>query len=129
MTRTITILTLVAAAALAGCKDENHNIVGSGPDEGTTSNAVANANIQLPPSIVATRTYRCADNKLVYVEWLSDNKTANVRIEQGGIPTQVTAAEPGKPMTGPAGYSVSGTASASSATIAVPGHSAQTCQA
>jgi hypothetical protein len=78
---------------------------------------------------VATRTYRCADNKLVYVEWLSDNKTANVRIEQGGIPTQVTAAEPGKPMTGPAGYSVSGTASASSATIAVPGHSAQTCQA
>jgi hypothetical protein len=129
MTRTTTILTLVAAAALAGCKDENHNIVGSGPDEGTTSNAMANANIQLPPSIVATRTYRCADNKLVYVEWLSDNKTANVRIEQGGIPTQVTAAEPGKPMTGPAGYSVSGTASASSATIAVPGHSAQTCQA
>lgn len=129
MTRTITILTLVAAAALAGCKDENHNIVGSGPDEGTTSNAMANANIQLPPSIVATKTYRCADNRLVYVEWLSDNKTANVRIEQGGIPTQVTAAEPGKPMTGPAGYSVSGTASAASATIAVPGHSAQTCQA
>lgn len=129
MTRTITILTLVAAAALAGCNDENHNISARGPDEGTTSNAMANANIQLPPSIVATKTYRCADNKLVYVEWLSDNKTANVRTEQGGVPTQVTAAEPGQPMTGAAGYSVSGAASASSATIAVPGHGAQTCKA
>ena len=129
MTRTTMILTLVAAAALAGCNDENHNIVARGPDEGATGNATANANIQLPPSISSSKTYRCADNKLVYVDWLSDNKSANVRTEQGGVPTLVTTAEPGKPMTGAAGYSVSGTASASSATIAVPGHSAQTCKA
>jgi len=127
MTRTV-FLGLVAAAALAGCSNENHNIVSSGPDEGTPTNATA-ANIQLPPSVVATKTYRCADNKLVYVDWLSDNKSANVRTEQGGTPTQVTAAEPGKPMTGPAGYSVSGSATAGSATIAVPGHSAQSCKA
>jgi hypothetical protein len=63
------------------------------------------------------------------VDWLSDNKSANVRTEKGGTPTQVTAAEPGKPMTGPAGYSVSGSASASAATIAVPGHGAQSCKA
>jgi hypothetical protein len=128
MTRT-TILTLVAAAALAGCGDENHNIVSGGPDQGAAGNAAANANVQLPPSIAASKTYRCADNKLVYVEWLSDNKTANVRTEQGGVPTQVTAAEPGKPMTGPAGYSVSGVPTAASVTIAVPGHKAQSCKA
>jgi hypothetical protein len=45
------------------------------------------------------------------------------------MPTQVAAAEPGKPMTGPAGYSLAGTASASSVTIAVPGHKAQSCKA
>jgi len=129
MTRTLNIISLIAAAALAGCSNENHNIVSSGPDEGTSGNATAHANIQLPPSIVASKTYRCADNKLVYVDWLSDNKSANVRTEQGGVPTQVTTAEPGKPMTGPAGYSVSGTASALSATIAVPGHGAQACKA
>ena len=129
MTRNlITTLGLVAAAALAGCNNENHNIVASGPDEGAPVNA-ATTNIQLPPSIAASKTYRCADNKLVYVDWMSDNKSANVRTEQGGVPTQVTAAEPGKPMTGPAGYSVSGSASASSATIAVPGHGAQSCKA
>jgi len=127
MTRTFTILTLVAAAALAGCNDENHNLVSSGPDEGTPSNAIANTNIQLPPSIASSKAYRCADNKLVYVDWLSDNKSANIRTEQGGVPTLVTAAEPGKPMTGAAGYSLSG-APTGSVTIAVPGHNAQSCK-
>ena len=129
MTRTTTILTLVAAAALAGCGDENHNIVASGPDEGSPSNAMANANIQLPPSIAASKAYRCADNKLVYVDGLSDNKSANVRTEQGGAPTLVTAAEPGKAMTGPSGYSLSGAPTAASVTIAVPGRNAQSCKA
>ena len=128
MTRTTIIFTLVAAAALAGCGDENHNIVSSGPDEGTPSNAMTNANIQLPPSIAASKAYRCADNKLVYVDWLSDNKSANIRTEQGGMPTLVTAAEAGKPMTGSAGYSLSGAPTAGSVTIAVPGHSAQSCR-
>lgn len=129
MTRTSIILTLVAAAALAGCGDENHNIVAGGPDEGSPTNAMANANIQLPPSIAASKAYRCADNKLVYVDWLSDNKSANVRTEQGGAPTLVTTAEPGKPMTGPAGYSLSGAPTAASVTIAVPGRNAQSCKA
>jgi hypothetical protein len=127
MTRTTTILTLVAAAALAGCGDENHNIVAHGPDEGS-SNAMVNTNIQLPPSVAASKAYRCADNKLVYVDWLSDNKSANIRTEQGGVPSLVTAAEPGKPMAGPAGYSLSGASTAGSVTIAVPGHNAQSCK-
>jgi hypothetical protein len=129
MTRTLTLIGLVAAAALAGCSNENHNIVAPGPGDDEATNAAANANIQLPPSIVASKAYRCADNNLVYVDWLSDNKTANIRTEKGGSPTQVTGTEPGKPMVGPAGYSVSGSSSASSVTIAVPGHKAQSCKA
>ena len=70
MTRIITILTLAAAAALVGC-NENHNIVAGGePDEGT--NAAANGSVQLPPSIVSSKIYRCGDNKLIYVDWMSD---------------------------------------------------------
>lgn len=70
MTRTITILSLAAAAALAGCGNENHNIVSGGePDD---PNAPSNAGVQLPPSIVASKIYRCGDNKLVYVDWMSD---------------------------------------------------------
>ena len=126
MTRTL-LLTLAAAAALAGCNKENHTIV-AGPDA-AENNVAANQPVALPPAIAASKIYRCADNKVVYVDWLADDKTANIRTEQGGSPTQVTAAEPAKPMTGPAGYSLEGTAAAASAKIAVPGHSAQSCKA
>ena len=120
---------LAAAAALAGCNKENHTIVGGpGADENDT-NATANAPVALPPSIAASKIYRCADNKIVYVDWLSDNKSANIRTDKGGVPTQVTAAEAGKPMSGPAGYSIDGTASAKSVKIAVPGHASQSCNA
>lgn len=126
MTRTPLLLTLAAAAALAGC-NKNHTIV-SGPP-GDDTNTVANANVQLPPSIVATKLYRCADNSVVTVDYLSDNKTGNVRTGKDTTSVQVAAAEAGQAMTAPGGYSVEGSPTSSSAKIAVPGHPAQTCNA
>ena len=128
MTRTHLIITLAAAAALAGCKPENHTIVQGGPQE-DNSTAVANGPVALPPSIASSKIYRCADNKIVYVDWLSDNKSADIHTEKGGPPTAVTAPEAGKPMTAPGGYSLEGKASGSSAKIAIPGHPAQSCNA
>ena len=128
MTRTPLLITLAAAAALAGCNKDDHTIVAGGPENADT-NVVSNGPVALPPTIAATKIYRCADNAVVYVDWLSDNKTANVRTEKGGSPTQVTAAEAGKPMSAPGGYSVEGTAEASSAKIGVPGHPSQNCKA
>ena len=125
MTRISPLLAFVAAAALAGCNQDNT----IGGNNAADQNKTANAAITLPPSITASKIYRCADNQVVYVDWLSDNKSANIRTEQGGAPTQVTAPEAGKPMAGPAGYSLEGTAAASSAKIAVPGHPAQSCKA
>jgi len=126
MTRTPLLLTLAAAAALAGCNKQSHTIVAGPPEDNSTA---ANANVQLPPSIVATKLYRCADNSVVTVDYLSDNKSANVRAGKDTRSTQVTAPQPGQPMTAAGGYSVEGSPSSSSAKIAVPGHSAQTCNA
>jgi hypothetical protein len=123
MTRTPLLITLVAAAALAGCS-KNNTISNTGDNA-----ADANVAIQLPPSVAASKIYRCADNQLIYVDWLSDNKTANVRTEQNGTPTQVVAAEPGKPMTGGTGYSLTGSATASTVTLARPDHGSQSCKA
>jgi len=129
MTRTpLTSLTLAAAAALAGCNNSDHTMVAGG-DPADDTNVAANANVQLPPTIASSKIYRCEDNKVLYVDWLSDNKSANIRTDKAGAPTQVTAAEPGKPMTGPAGYSIEGSATSGSAKIAVPGHPAQSCKA
>jgi hypothetical protein len=127
MTRTSLLITLAAAAALAGCNKESHTIV-SGPP-GDDTNVAANGPVALPPSIVATKLYRCADNSVVTIDYLSDNKSANVRVGKDSASTQVTAAEAGQPMTAPGGYSVEGSPTGSSAKIAVPGHSAQTCNA
>ena len=83
MTRPFTILALVAVAALAGCNNEDHNIV-VGPD--VDDQPVNNVGVVLPPSIQASKAYRCKDNSLVYIDWLSDG-TARVkksREEVGG---------------------------------------------
>jgi hypothetical protein len=91
MTRIITILTLAAAAALAGC-NENHNIVAGGePDD--DNNAAANAGVQLPPSIVSSKIYRCGDNKLVYVDWMSDG-SAHVKKSKDEVGEAVAANSP-----------------------------------
>ena len=128
MTRTPLLIALAASAALAGCNKEDHTIV-AGPDNGPNANASAAAPIELPPSIAASKIYRCADNNVVYVDWLSDNKTVNLRTDKGGSPTQLVAPEPGQPMVGPEGYSVAGTAADASVRIAVPGRGAQSCKA
>lgn len=126
-TRTPLALALVAAAVLAGCNQESHTI-GSGANV-AEDNATASPPVALPPSISVSKIYRCADNRVVYVDWLSDNKSANIRTEQGGLPTQVTAAEAGGEMTAAGGYSISGAATAGSARIGTPGHGAQSCKA
>ena len=126
MTRTPLLTTLAAAAALAGCNNNDHTIIAGGPAD--DANSAQNGPIVLPPSIMASKVYRCADNQIVHVDWMSDNKSANVRPD-GGSPAQVAAAEPGKPMTAAGGFELSGTPGAGSARIATPGHKSQSCKA
>jgi hypothetical protein len=121
-------LALIAAAALAGCDQSSHNI-GAGPDEGNEANAVNVANVALPPPIAASKVYRCKDNSIVYIDWVADNKSADIRAEKNGAPARVTAAEAGKPMTAQGGYSLTGSASAPSVTLALPGKGSQSCKA
>ena len=100
MTRPFTMIMLVAAAALAGCNSEDHTIVSdpAGPDP--MANAVANASsVQLPPSIQASKAYRCKDNSLIYVDWLSDG-TARVKKTREEVGTTLPAGD--KSLTGDA---------------------------
>jgi hypothetical protein len=87
------MMMLVAAAALAGCDNSDHTIVSDpdGPDP--MANAVANASaIQLPPSIQASKAYRCKDNSLIYVDWLSDG-TARVKKTREEVGTTLAAGD------------------------------------
>jgi hypothetical protein len=128
MTRTPLLLALAATAALAGCNKENHTII-AGPDGDEVNNAPAtNEPIALPPSIASSKIYRCKDNSVVYIDWLSDNKSANFRAKQDATPVALTAPEVGKPMTAD-GYSLSGTPGGKSITLERPGKGSQACNA
>jgi hypothetical protein len=128
MTRTCLTITLVAAAALAGCNKEDHTIVAGGPDGDADANVAVNAPIELPPAIAASKIYRCKDNSVVYIDWLADNKTVNLRSEKSGVPVQLKSEEVGKPMVAE-GYSVTGNATSSSVSVTRPGKGSSSCKA
>jgi hypothetical protein len=77
-------MTLAAAAALAGCNSKGQTITA----DPTGDNIAANAPVALPPSITASKSYRCKDNKLVYVDWMSDG-TARVKKTREEVGTSV----------------------------------------
>jgi len=84
MTRTPLLITLAAAAALAGCNSKGQTIGGDEP-----TNTVQNTPIALPPSITGSKSYRCKDNHLIYIDWMSDG-TARVKKTREEIGTPVT---------------------------------------
>jgi hypothetical protein len=84
MTRKTLLITLAAAAALAGCNNKGHTITA----DPTGDNIAANAPVALPPSITSSKSYRCKDNHVVYVDWMSDGtaRVKKTREELGGTP-------------------------------------------
>ena len=119
MTRTTLAFALTAAAALAGCNKGETN---------AAANEVVNAApIELPPAIIASKIYRCKDNSVTYIDWLSDNKSANIRTDKNGTAVHVVAPEAGQPMVAE-GYSLTGT-STGAITLARPGKGSQSCHA
>jgi hypothetical protein len=64
------------------------------------ADAVANAgSVQLPPSIQASKAYRCKDNSLIYVDWHSDG-SARVKKTREEVGTTLPAGD--KTLTGDA---------------------------
>ena len=128
MTRTPLLITLLAAAALAGCDSQGNTIVQQGPPD-TMANELKNAPpVELPPAIIASHPYRCKDNSLVYIDWLADNKGANFRASQTDIPVQLKPGAEGKPPFAAEGYSLAGAPSDSSVTLVRPDKGSQTCR-
>jgi hypothetical protein len=110
------IVTLVAAAALAGCDNGSNTIVQEGPTD-PMANALANAApVEVPPAITASKAYRCKDNSLIYIDWLSDGSARVKKSRDEYTAPTVTPGEDGSPL--------SGTSDAASVT-----YSGQSCKA
>lgn len=132
MNRTLPLLTLFAAAALAGCDQSDHTIVQKGPADPMADQIKAAPPVELPPAIAASKTYRCKDNSLVYIDWLEKNGQAaavNFRAERSGTPTQLKPGTDGNPPYVAEGFSLTGEKTASTITLERPGKGSQSCKA
>ena len=113
MTRTLTLIACAAAAALAGCDSQDHTIQ-AGPHD-PMANSTANADIKLPPSIVANHKYRCKDNSVIQIDWLSDGTANSARVTAGEATVALAQAEANGPYTAE-GASLTGDPQAQSVT-------------
>ncbi len=125
MTRTLS-LALLAAAALAGCNKSTPaaNEAANAANAANTSDVAAS----MPPAIVASKIYRCKDNSVAYVDWLAGDMTADIRSEQAGTPTRLTADTAGGALKAE-GYALIGLPTAKTVTITRPGKGEQACKA
>ena len=119
----ITAAAFAALLSLSACSNEPE-LVDTNPDPMKDELAKAGP-VEAPPMIQASRTYRCKDNSLVYIDFYTNN-TAQYRTEKGGPATTLTAAEAGQPYTAE-GHSVS--ANAAQINLTAPGKGSLSCKA
>lgn len=120
------LISVAALTLLSACNKQDEPEVVGGPADPMAEKLANAAPIELPPSVQESHQYRCKDNSLIFVDFMSDGKTVNLRTEKNGAPTKLTAAEAGKPFEG-AGYKVEGKGKQITATL--PGKSALSCKA
>jgi hypothetical protein len=112
--------TAATSIALAGCHNQPEQINDYDPQAAALKNA---APVELPPAITDSRTFRCSDNSLIYVDFYSNN-TALIRTTRDGAPTTL-AAPGGTPPYAADGYSVS--ANGTHVRITAPGKNNLAC--
>ena len=121
--RILAAAALAASFALAACNTEPETIIANTPDP--QAEALKNAApVELPPSIQASRTFRCRDNSLVYADFYTN---ITVRVRQGSRTAEQTTltAEGGNPPYRAEGWSIS--ANAEEVTLTQPGRGSQSC--
>ena len=112
-----------ACLALAACNMQPETVTADDVPDPQAAELAKAPPVELPPAIAASRTYRCKDNSLVYIDFYT-NDTALVRKERGGEAVTLAAAEGNPPYTAD-GYSVS--ANADEISYTAPGKGNQSC--
>jgi hypothetical protein len=126
--RTFRLAPLGAILLLAACNTKPTTIVAGGPADPDAAKIAAAKPVKLPPAMLASKSYRCKDNSLIYVDWFNDSMTANLHLKsKTADPVNLSAPSAGAPYTG-GGYELTGNADAKSVTLK-KGGAGQACDA
>lgn len=117
---------LAALALLAACNSEPETVVAGDNDPDAANVAAAPPPPPMPPALKASKTYRCKDNSIVYIDFFADDLTADLRTERTAPPTKLTAPSAGAPFVAE-GYTLTG--SGPTVTLARPGAGSLSCKA
>jgi hypothetical protein len=77
MKKSLILLAPLSMLALAACNKSETPAEG---EAGTETAAAPAAPVEMPPAITASGTYRCADNSILYVDFLGKNEAADIRV-------------------------------------------------
>jgi hypothetical protein len=89
MKKSLLILAPLSMLALAACNKSETPVEG---EAGSETAAAPAAPIEMPPAITASGTYRCADNTILYVDFLGKNEAADIRVgDKAATAVRVTA--------------------------------------
>lgn len=119
----ILVAVLGGMLVLSSCSTETE-ILESGPFDAQAAELADAPPVKLPPAIASSVTFRCADQGLVYADFLT-NGTVLIRSSLDE-PATVLAPTDGKPPYARGGYSLSG--KADKVTFTAPGRGRQTCR-
>ncbi len=102
MKKTLLILAPLSMLALAACNKSETPAADADADAAKTADAAA-APVEMPPAITASGVYRCADNTVLYVDFLGANEAADIRVGDKAAPAvRVAAAKPAADAAAPA---------------------------
>ena len=116
-------LAAFAALALGACSSEPET-VNAGPADPQAEALNSAAPVQNLRMVQSSRTFRCKDNSLIYIDYYTDN-TAAARLDKAAQPTVLNATD-GKPPYTAEGWSVSD--NATQVSITAPGKGTQSCR-
>ena len=115
-----------ALLSLAACEHKAEEVDSRAPDP--MAEALKNApKVELPPAVAATKTLRCGDNSLVFIDFFQGDKQAIVRTVKDGPATVLKAPTAGEPYVADGGFKVTG--NAKTATVITPNEGTRTCHA
>ena len=88
LSRYVLLSAIPFAVLLAGCSKKEKR-------EASPTTANATLPVAMPPAIVASHTYRCSDGDVLYVDFLEDGTSINVRWRPSGPALRLTAPSQG----------------------------------
>lgn len=122
----LTIAPLALLTLVAACNSGPENVTSDGPEDPDAAKVASAPPVELPPMMTGSRTYRCKDNSLVYIDFFNNNTAMFKAKKEDTGGTKLTSEGAGKPYKAE-GYSVSG--NTDNIDLTAPGKGSTTCKA